>query len=64
MANKLPELRKRKKLTQAQLAEKAGVSRSVIARFEVGINQMSPRNLQKVCKVLHCKMDDVLREAN
>ena len=64
MANKLPELRKRKKLTQAQLAEKAGVSRSVIARFEAGINQMSPRNLQKVCKVLHCKMDDVLREAN
>ena len=64
MANKLPELRKRQKLTQAQLAEKAGVSRSVIARFEAGINQMSPRNLQKVCKVLHCKMDDIMKEVN
>ena len=63
MANRLPELRKKKKLTQIALAEKSGVSRSVIARFEAGITEMSPRNLQKVCKALKCTMDDVIREA-
>lgn len=64
MANKLTELRKTRNLTQVQLAEKAGVCRSVIARFEAGRTELSTKNLAKICKVLRCKMEDIVEEAS
>ena len=62
MANRLPELRKKKKLTQADLAEKACVSRSIIARYEAGITGISVKNLSKLAQALHCKMNDITEE--
>ena len=62
MANRLPELRKAQKLTQVALAEKSGVARSVIARFEAGITGISTRNLMKICKTLECRTEDVIQE--
>ena len=62
MANKLRELRKAKGMTQFTLADKANVSRSVIARFETGRTVMSTKNLNSICRVLGCRMDDVLGE--
>lgn len=64
MANRLPELRKKRKMTQMDLAEKSGVCRSVIARFETGKQGISARNLERICKALRCKMEDVLEEAS
>ena len=62
MANKLRELRKARNLTQMTLAEKSNVARSVIARFETGQTVISTRNLARICRVLGCRMEDVLKE--
>lgn len=64
MANRLPEMRKKRNLTQMELAAKSGVCRSIIARFETGKQGISARNLERICKVLKCKMEDVLQEAS
>ena len=63
MANQLRELRKKKHLTQFGLAQRSGVGRTVIARFETGRTVMSTRNLAKICEVLECRMEDILKEA-
>lgn len=60
MASRLQELRKGKKLTQVALAEKAHVARSVIARFETGRTVMSTKNLTSICRVLGCRIEDIL----
>lgn len=62
MANRLPALRRRQNLTQAALAAKSGVSRNTIAKYETGKIGISAENLAKLCKVLKCRMEDVLRE--
>ncbi len=60
--NRLREMRKAKGLTQVALAEKAHVPRSVIARHETGRTLLSTKNLSKICRVLGCRMEDVLKE--
>ena len=62
MANRLRELRKAKNLTQMDLAEKAKVPRSVIARHETGRTILSTKNLVRICRVLGCRMEDVIEE--
>ena len=62
MANKLRELRKAKHLTQMTLSAQSNVPRSVIARFETGRTVMSTKNLSSICKVLDCRMEDILME--
>ena len=62
MANRLRELRKAKNLTQVDLAEKAQVPRSVIARHETGRTILSTKNLARICRVLGCRMEDVIEE--
>ena len=62
MTNRLPELRKKRNLTQVALAEKSGVCRSVIARYEAGITGISVRNLSKIALALRCKMSDITED--
>ena len=64
MANRLREIRKTKHLTQVDLAERAQVPRSVIARHETGRTILSTKNLAKICRVLGCRMEDVITEDN
>ena len=61
MENTLRRLRKEKGLTQVQLAEKAHVPRSVIARHETGRTELSTKNLTKIAGALDCSMEDVLK---
>ena len=60
MENKLRRLRKNSGLTQVRLAEKADVSRSVIARFETGRTELSTRNLTKLAAALGCSMEEIV----
>ena len=60
MENKLRRLRKNSGLTQVRLAEKADVSRSVIARFETGRTELSTRNLTKIAAALGCSMEEIV----
>jgi ribosome-binding protein aMBF1 (putative translation factor) len=54
MAQKVKELRKKKKLTQRSLAKKAGITQSVIARLESAENTRIPSYglLKKLSAVL------------
>jgi DNA-binding transcriptional regulator YdaS (Cro superfamily) len=47
--------RERRKLTQQQLAEAVGVSRSAVAQWEAGETDPSTENIDKVREVLHLK---------
>lgn len=55
-------IRKSQGLTQTQLAKCVGVRGSTVANWELGIRQPSIRMVQNVANVLHCTVDDLLRE--
>lgn len=59
MPNKLAELRKARGLTQEELAERVGVTRTHIAKIESGKFSASVRLLAKIAKVLDCSLDDI-----
>lgn len=53
----LADLRVRKGLTQQQLAEKMGVHRTLIVRWESGQVCPSMENIKKLSKIFHIKID-------
>ena len=61
MENGLRKLRKINGLTQVQLAQKASVSRSVIARYETGRTELSTKNLKRLAGSLDCSMEEILK---
>jgi transcriptional regulator with XRE-family HTH domain len=52
---RLRELRLRNALTQAELADKAGVARTTILRLEAGNPNVSPSTLRKLARTLRVK---------
>ena len=63
--SKLKELRKNHKLTQQQLAERVGVSKSVISYYESGDRYPSYDILVKIARIFHTSTDfllDISRE--
>ena len=60
MASKLRTLRKKKGLTQAALAKRAKVSRSVIARYETGKTRLSSKSLIRIANTLGTSLDDIV----
>lgn len=59
----LQAARKRMGLTQRELAEKTGVSLSIIQKYEQGtkdINKAGLAIIQKMCDVLDCRIDDLI----
>jgi len=61
MQNGLRELRKQNGLTQEKLAQKSGVNRTIIARYETGRNRLSEKNLIRIADALHVSVDKVLK---
>ena len=60
MAARLKALRDRKGLTQVQLAEKSGVSRTYLARLESGRQDPTLSTLEKLAKALGVKVGRLL----
>jgi len=60
MAEKLKALRERRGLTQEQLSEKSGVSRSYLARLETGRQDPTLSTLEKLAKALGVKVGRLL----
>ena len=61
--NKLQETRTAAGLTQKQLAEKAGLSYSLICKYERGeedITKAQYMTVRKLCEVLNCNPDDII----
>lgn len=60
MKNKLKEIRTSKKVSQAELAEKSGVSRQTIIAIENGTRvSVTTNTLVKLAKALGCSVEDI-----
>lgn len=60
MGNKIREYRKKKKMTQAELAQKSGVSRVTISQLEAGIERnTSSKTLLSIAKALNSTIDEI-----
>lgn len=59
---KLPKLRReraRRALTQAELAEKAGLSRRSVAAYEAG-DGAHPQSIRKLAEALNVEVEDLI----
>lgn len=62
IGNKLLAIRKRMGMTQAEVAEAAGLSDRAYADIERGSVNMRVETLLRICKVLHVTPDELLTE--
>lgn len=53
-------LRKRKKISQEELAEKVGVSRQSVSKWEVGEAYPEMTNILALCTIFHCQITDLV----
>lgn len=56
---KLKQVRKLKKLTQAQLAERAGANEKHISKIETGVYFPTYKTLTKILKALDLTLEDI-----
>lgn len=65
MAYKIAEYRRAKGLTQAELAQKSGVSRAILSGLESGrITVTTTETLLRIAKALDCSVNDIFFEAD
>ena len=57
---RLIEVRKSKKFSQCELAEKAGITQGYLSDLENGVNNPSFDVLIRLAKALDCKLDDLV----
>ena len=55
-------LRKNAKMSQEGLAEKVGVSRQSVSKWENGEAYPEMDNILKLCKIFHCKINDLVHD--
>lgn len=59
----LRKLRKRKKLSQEDLAEKMRVSRQSVSKWETGDAYPEMNNILELCKIFHCRINDLVNDS-
>lgn len=60
MKNRIEAVRKEKNMTQAELAEKSGVSRTIISGLESGrVKNTTAETLIKIASALDAKVDAI-----
>lgn len=64
IGNKLHSFRKKTGLTQAEVAEAAGISDRTYADIERGTVNMRVDTILRICDVLHITPDEILTEKN
>ncbi|MCQ2740375.1 MAG: helix-turn-helix domain-containing protein [bacterium] len=57
IGKKLRKLRKRKVMSQQELAEKVNITRSTISNYELGKRTPHLKDLQKFCKIFNVGLD-------
>ena len=58
----LYNLRKKQKITQEKLAEKIGVSRQSVSKWENGTAYPEMNRIFELCKIFHCKLNDLVND--
>ena len=56
----LTDYRKRKGLSQEQLAFQIGVSRQAVSKWETGLSQPELTNIEKICEVLEITPNELM----
>lgn len=59
----LKRLRKAKKLSQEDLAEKMNVSRQSVSKWETGDAYPEINNILELCKIFHCHINDLVNDS-
>ena len=59
----LKQIRKSKKISQEDLADKLGVSRQSVSKWETGENYPTMQNIVCLCDIFRCKMNDLVHES-
>lgn len=59
-ANRLKELRKRKKVTQAELASHLGIDNTTVSKWEKGIYEPNIENIKKIAEFFGVSTDSLL----
>ena len=55
-------IRKSHKISQETLADKLGVSRQSISKWETGENYPSMQNIMCLCTIFKCKINELIHE--
>ena len=58
----LYNLRKKQKISQEKLAEKIGVSRQSVSKWENGTAYPEMTRIFDLCKIFHCKLNDLVND--
>lgn len=58
--NNILQLRLRKQWTQEQVAQKMGVQRASVCRWETGVSLPRADKLPKLAALLNCSIDELL----
>lgn len=58
----LYNLRKTQKISQEKLAEKIGVSRQSVSKWENGTEYPEMNRIFELCKIFHCKLNDLVND--
>lgn len=58
----LKNIRKQKKISQENLAEKVGVSRQSVSKWECGEAYPTMDNIIKLCKIFNCKINNLVHD--
>lgn len=59
----LKQIRKSKNISQEDLAEKLGVSRQSVSKWETGENYPSMFNIMCLCDIFNCKINNLVHES-
>lgn len=59
----LRKLRKSKRLSQEDLAEKMKVSRQSVSKWETGDAYPEMNNILELCKIFHCRINDLVNDS-
>lgn len=59
----LKNLRKAKKLSQEELAEKMNVSRQSVSKWETGEAYPEMNNILELCHIFHCNINDLVNDS-
>ena len=56
----LKKIRKNKKMSQEELAEKVNVSRQSVSKWETGDSYPEMNNILELCKIFNCRINDLV----
>lgn len=57
---KLTNLRKQNNQSQEQIADKLGVSRQAVSKWESGVSVPDMEKMMQLCKILNCSLDELV----